>query len=131
MKKENPPLFNPVLLPDVAVPTAKKATARKHKRTPTKRNSNVRRSAVRFASNVQNRARRLTQRIKLGLTARFAHLDRDKLKKALIACGIAAAIATGIVVMAKITPLLVALLALLGLGAVLQMWDRLRSRMPV
>jgi hypothetical protein len=86
---------------------------------------------VRFASKVQKRARRLTQRIKVGLAARFAHLDRDKLKKALIACGIAAAVATGIVVMAKITPLLVALLALLGLGAVLQMWDRLRSRMPV
>jgi Flp pilus assembly protein TadB len=111
---------------------AKTATSRKHKRTTaTKRSSNVRRSAVRFASKVQKRARRLTQRIKLGLAARFAHLDRGKLKKALIACGIAAAIATGIVVMAKITPLLVALLALLGLGAVLQMWDRLRSRMPV
>jgi len=133
MKKENPPLFNPVVQPGLAIPLRKKRTkSRKQSRTArTKRGFNARRTAGRFTSKVRRKARVLSQRIKAGLTARFAHLDRDKLKQALIACGVAAAVATVIVVLVKMTPLIVALLALLGLGAVMQMWDRLRNRMPV
>ena len=132
MKKENPPLFNPVVQPGLAIPVRKRTKSRKQSRTAKKkRGFNARHSAVRFTTKVRRKVRILSQRIRDGLTARFAHLDRDKLKQALIACGIAAAVATVIVVLVKVTPLIVALLALLGLGAVLQMWDRLRSRMPV
>ena len=63
--------------------------------------------------------------------ARFAHLDRDKLKQALIACGVAAAIATTVVMLVKLTPLVVALLALLGLGAVLRILERVRNLSPI
>ena len=121
MKKTEPPLFNPVLLPDVVVPKVRKTNGRKRARTP----------KPSFTARVKQQARRLTERIKTGLTARLAHLDQATLKKALIACGIAAAVAAAIVFLAKFTPLIVALLALLGLGAVLRMWDRMQGRLPV
>ena len=123
MKKQTPPLFNPVLQPEAVLPTVKKAAARKRVRaTATKRSSKLQR----VATQMKQKASRLTQRIKDGLTAKFAHLDQTALKKALIACGVVAAIAAAIVFLAKFTPLIVALLALLGLGAVLRLWDRVR-----
>jgi hypothetical protein len=121
MKKTETPLFNPVLLPDVVVPKARKTHGRARARTP----------KPGFTARVKQKARRLTQRIKAGLNAKFAHLDSVRLKKALIACGIAAAIAAAIVFLAKFTPLIVAMLTLLGLGAVLQLWDRVRGRLPI
>jgi len=35
-----------------------------------------------------------------------------------------------IITLVKLTPLIVTLLAVLGLGAVIQMWDRIRTRIP-
>lgn len=142
MKEETP--FNPIILPDLAIPASepqaappeiktarKKAAARKSTRTArTRRVLDIPRTNVRFTAKIRRRARRLTQRIKGGITSRLAHLDQAKLKKVLIACGVAAAVATAICVLVKLTPLIVALLALLGLSAVLQMWERLRTRMP-
>ena len=123
MKKQTPPLFNPVLQPEAVLPTVKKAAARKRVRaTASKRGFKLRR----VATQMKQKAQRLTNRIKDGLTAKFAHLDQAALKKALIACGVVAAIAAAIVFLAKFTPLIVALLALLGLGAVLRLWDRVR-----
>ena len=88
------------------------------------------RSALRFARKVTREAKVSWKRVKAGITARLAHLDQAKLKKVLVACGVAAAVATAIVVVAKLTPLIVAMLALLGLGAVTQMWGRLRTLQP-
>ena len=132
MKKENPPLFNPVVQSGLAIPVRKRAKSRKPSRSAkTKRGFGIRRTAVRITTKVRRKVRILSQRIRAGLTARFAHLDRDTLKQALIACGIAAAIATTVVMLVKVTPLVVALLALMGLGAVLRMWDRIRSFSPI
>lgn len=142
MKEETP--FNPIVIPDLNLPTAKPVspklkTTSARKKFGTRKVSRVAkarrvlaapRPAVRFTTRIRRKVRRLTQHIRGGITARLAHLDHDKLKKVLISCGVAAAIATTIVVVAKLTPLLVTLLGLLGLGAVLQLWDRLRSRIP-
>jgi hypothetical protein len=142
MKEETP--FNPIVIPDLAIPPSepnivKLATAATSRKTKPRRKSgktthrralDPKQQAIRIARKVSRKARRLTQRIKGGITSRLANLDQAKLKKVLIACGVAAAVATAICVLVKLTPLIVALLALLGLGAVIQMWERLRTRMP-
>jgi len=138
MKEETP--FNPIVIPDLNLSTAKPTSPRPkttsaRKKLGTRKVSRVAktrapRSVIRFTTRIRRKARQLTQRIRAGITTRLAHLDHDKLKKVLVSCGVAAAIATTIVVVAKLTPLLVTLLGLLGLGAVLQLWDRLRSRVP-
>jgi hypothetical protein len=142
MKEETP--FNPIVIPDLAIPPTeskvvkletngtrrKTKPRRKSGKTTNRRALDPKQQAIRIARKVSRKARRLTQRIKGGITSRLAHLDQAKLKKVLIACGVAAAVATAICILVKLTPLIVALLALLGLGAVLQMWERLRTRMP-
>ena len=142
MTEETP--FNPIIIQDLAIPASepqaakpeikasrKKTAPRKPTRTAkTRRVLDVPHTTVRFTAKIRRQARRLSQRIKGGITSRLAHLDRDKLKKVLIGCDVAAAVATAIVVLAKLTPLIITLLALLGLGAVLQMWGRLRTMHP-
>ncbi len=142
MKEETP--FNPIVIPDLAIPTnepqvakpelkasRKKPTPRKPVRTArTRRVLDVPKKAVRITARIRRQARRLSQRIKGGISSRLANLDREKLKQVLIACGVVVAAAVAICLLVKLTPLIVALLAVLGLGVVLQMWDRLRQRMP-
>lgn len=142
MKEETP--FNPIVIPDLALPpsepkivkletnaTRRKTTPRRKSRKSTHRRAlDPKQQAIRIARKVSRKAKTSWNRIKGGINSRLAHLDREKLKKVLIACGVAAAVATAICVLVKLTPLIVALLALLGLGAVIQMWERLRTRMP-
>src|ERR1041384_5234042 len=141
MKKAESP-FNPVLLPDLALPAVqqqpmkpepkpsrKKAAPRKSARIArTRRVVDLTHAPVHFAVKVHRRAMASLQRIELGIATRLARLDRDKLKRVLLACGIAGTVAVLIIAVAKLTPLLVALLALLGLETLLRMWDRLRLR---
>jgi len=61
------------------------------------------------------------------INVRLARLNPDMLKWVLMACGISAAIALVIIAMAKLSPLIVVLLAVLGMTAVLQMWARLTT----
>ena len=142
MTEETP--FNPIIIPDLAIPASepqvakpeikasrKKTAPRKPTRTAkTRRVLDVPHSAVRFTARIRRKARRLTQRIKGGITSRLAHLDRDKLKEVLIGCGVAVAAAVAICLLVKLTPLVITILAVVGLGAVIQMWERLRTRIP-
>ena len=142
MKEETP--FNPIVIPDLAAPSSgpqvakpevnasrKKSTPSKPIRTArTRRVLDVPKKAIRITAKIRRQARRLSQRIKGGISSRLANLDREKLKKVLIACGVTVAAALVICLLVKLTPLIVALLAVLGLGTVLHMWDRLRTRMP-
>jgi hypothetical protein len=139
--------FNPLNIPDLALPASEpqvpqpKVTVSRKKSPPRKPNRTARtarirrvldvpKKAVRITAKLRRQVRRLSKRIKGGITARLAHLDREKLKKVLIACGVAAAAVAAICLLVKLTPLIIALLAVLGFGAVLQTWDRLRHRMP-
>ena len=142
MKEATP--FNPINIPDLAIPASepqvpkpkvtvsrKKSTTRKPTRTARiRRVLDVPPATIRFTTKIRRQVRRLSKRIKGGITSRLAHLDREKLKKVLIACGVAAAAVAAICLLFKLTPLIIALLAVLGFGAVLQTWDRLRQRMP-
>jgi len=85
-------------------------------------------SAIRMVRRVGRKARTSWKWIQAGITSRLAHLDRDLLKKALLGCGLAAAAVTAILVLVKFTPLVVTLLLVLGLGALLRMWERLQTR---
>ena len=59
------------------------------------------------------------------LQAKLGELDRDTLKKILIGCGVAVAVVAAVILAAKFLPLGVALLALLGLGVLLRLLERL------
>ena len=52
------------------------------------------------------------------------------LKKALLAIGIAAGVVAIIIALANVVPLVVVLLAIVGLNVAWQIWERLR-RMPI
>lgn len=142
MKEATP--FNPINIPDLGIPASEpqapkpKVTVSRKKSTPRKpaRTARIRRvldvppAAIRFTTKIRRKVRRLSKRIKGGITSRLANLDREKLRKVLIACGVTVAAAAAICLLVKLTPLLITLLAVLGLGALLQTWDRLRQRMP-
>ena len=66
------------------------------------------------------------QEIKGRLNARLQHLDKDKLKAVLLACGVAAGIVAAVVLAIKMLPVAALILAALGLGAALRFWERLR-----
>ena len=142
--------FNPMLIPDLnlpsgdptaATPTAVKAARRKTpprtKLRRTFRVGNTRRlmdpkaSAIRLARKVSRKTKASWKRIKCGINAKLGNLDQEQLKKVLLACGIAAALVAAIIMLINMTPLIVTLLAVLGLGVVIQIWDRLRlMRIP-
>lgn len=144
MKEETP--FNPVIIPDLAIPASEPQVAKpaaKATRAPrlkgprrTARKARPRRAldpkqqAIRLARKVSRKAKTSWKRIKGGINSRLAHLDREKLKKVLLACGVAAAAVAAICILVKLTPLIIAMLAVLGLGVVIQTWDRLRPMRP-
>ena len=63
------------------------------------------------------------------LHAKLGGLDANKLKTALVACGLAGGVVLAIILAVKMAPVAVVLLALLGLACVIRIWDRLR-RLP-
>ena len=69
------------------------------------------------------------QRMKEKLNAKLGGLDKEKLKTALVACGLAAGVVAAVIAAVKLVPVAVLLLALLGLAVVIRIWDRLR-RLP-
>lgn len=143
MKEETP--FNPIVIPDLALPPTepkivKQATAAASRKTrprrksgnatPRRRALDPKQQAIRLARKVSRKAKTSWKQIKGGINSRLAHLDREKLKKVLLACGIAAAAVAAICILVKLTPLIIAMLAVLGLGVVIQTWDRLRPMRP-
>jgi hypothetical protein len=132
--------FNPIVIPDLNLPATPPAsaspkvkvsrgkTAARRPRRPaiTRRALDPKASTLRLARKFTRKAKDSWQRIKGGLHARLARLDPEKLKRVLVACGIAATLALLIIALSKLTPLLVALLAVLGLSVLLRLWDRLR-----
>ena len=96
--------------------------AAKPKRQRTRRN--------RLVSQRQRQTVRQTRRVSLKslrsrLQAKLGELDRDTLKKILIGCGVATGVVAAVILAAKFLPLGVALLALLGLGVLLRLLERL------
>ena len=70
------------------------------------------------------------QQMKQKFNAKLGGLDKEKLKTVLVACGIAGGVVLAIIVAVKLVPIAVLLLALLGLAAVIKIWDRLRRLPP-
>jgi hypothetical protein len=68
-------------------------------------------------------------KLKGKINARLGQLDRAKLKKLLKACGVGAAVVLAVMIAPKVAPIAVLLLALLGLGVLIRLWNRLR-RLP-
>ena len=126
-KTENSP--NPSS-PDPAAPGTSRRKRPSRGKSPHKaktRKPNISRSTLRFAARIQRRAKVLSKRVMGSINVRLARLNPDMLKWVLMACGISAAIALVIIAMAKLSPLIVVLLAVLGMTAVLQMWARLTT----
>ena len=68
------------------------------------------------------------QNMKEKINAKLGGLDKAKLKAALTACGLAAGIVAAVVIAAKLIPVAILLLALVGVATVIAIWDRLRRR---
>lgn len=66
------------------------------------------------------------ERVKSRLAAKMAQLDKEKLRQVLIGLGVVAGVVAAVILAVKMLPALVTILALLGLGLALQLWDRLR-----
>lgn len=58
--------------------------------------------------------------------AKLAAIDPERLKRVLLACGIAVGAALAIAAMIKLVPLAVTILALLGVAMALEVWNRVR-----
>jgi len=111
---------------DISLPPAQDATGQ----TPAAKPKRQRTSGNRLVSQRQRRTVRQPRRVSLKslqsrLQAKLGELDRDTLKKILIGCSVAAAVVAAVILAAKFLPLGVALLALLGLGVLLRLLERL------
>ncbi len=107
-------------------PSPGKDTATRQTRSQTKGSSNRRKRPRSGASRMKKNCHMKWQELKGRLNARLQHLDKDKLKAVLLACGVAAGIVAAFLIAIKLLPVAVLILAILGLGLALQVWDRLR-----
>ena len=64
--------------------------------------------------------------LKAELQAKLGSLDHDRLKRVLIACGIAVVLVVAIIALIKSIPVGLAILAILGLGVVVRFLEELR-----
>ena len=130
--KETP--FNPILIPGINRPRGKAGPRTNLRRISrngvTRRVLDAKASTIRFARKVRRKTKASWKRIKGGIQARLANLDREQLRKVLLACGIAAAAVAAILILVKLMPVIIAILAVLGLGVAIQTWDRLRPMRP-
>ena len=136
MKNETPfnplPLpENPNLRPDAKAtkqegPPPRKDTATRQTRSKTKGRSKRSKRPQSGASRLKKNCHAKRQALKDRLNARLQHLDKDKLKAVLLACGVAAGIVAAVIVAIKVMPMAVLILGILGLGLALQFLDRLR-----
>jgi Flp pilus assembly protein TadB len=136
MKNDTP--FNPLPLPEnlKLEPDAGatkqerqspgKDTATRQARSKTKRRSNRSKRHQSGASRMKKNCHVKRKELKGRINTRLQHLDKDKLKAVLLACGVAAGIVAAVIVAIKLMPLAALFLAILGLGAALRFWERLR-----
>jgi hypothetical protein len=134
---DDPP-FNPLPLPDDLLlkmktdsdPTpqndpgighAKQAPARKRK---AKRRNKANSETPNFVRNGR------WQRIKDRLHARLSCMEPETLRRILTAAGVAAGVILAILIAIKLTPVALVLLAILGLGFLLRLWNWLRFQPP-
>ena len=67
------------------------------------------------------------ERIKGEFAARIAQIDPETLRSVLLACGIAVGIVATVLLLVKMLPTALVLLALLGVALVIAIWDRIRG----
>ncbi len=127
--------FNPISIPEGLRFTQDTTAASQHPEPPpdkTQEQKTVRRkrrpkrkqrvSAVLETTDVTSQSK--WQRLKGQLNARLASLDAETLKRILTAAGVAAGVIIAVIVAIKLTPIGLALLAILGLAFLLRHLNR-------
>lgn len=66
------------------------------------------------------------QRIKGKFAERIAQIDPETLRSVLLACGVAVGIVATVLLLVKMLPTALVLLALLGVALIIAIWDRIR-----
>src|SRR5690349_196523 len=66
------------------------------------------------------------ERIKAKFAEKIAQIEPETLRSVLLACGIAAGLVAAILLLVKMVPVGICLLALLGVGLLIAIWDRIR-----
>ena len=128
--------FNPLPLPDGLLlaqetshtppppPSAEPSVAQK---TAPRSKHNARgRTRTRFVGTGNASQQSRWQRIKGKFAARIAQLDPETLRSVLLACGVAVGIVAAVLLLVKMVPTALVLLALLGVALIIAIWDRIR-----
>lgn len=135
MKDKQP--FNPLRLPadlrlEEAATTpqpngqpAAKPSAGRQARTKTKGKSTRPRQPRPGNPRMNKKVKMSWEQLKSRLQNRLGQIDKAKLKRVLLACGIAAAIVAAVILAIKLAPVSVLLLAMLGLTALFRLWGTL------
>ena len=136
MKNDTP--LNPLPLPEnlklnpdtgatkQAGQSSEKNTATRQARSKTKGSSKRSKRHQSGASRMKKNCRVQWEELKGRLAARVAQMDKERLKAALLACGVAAGIVAAAIAAIKLLPVTAIILAALGLGAALRFWQQLR-----
>jgi len=66
------------------------------------------------------------KRIRGRLAAKIGHMDSERLRQALLGLGVAAGVVAAILIVVKLLPITVTILAILGIAGSLRFWERLR-----
>jgi hypothetical protein len=129
MKNETP--FNPIPLPEnlKLSMSAESAQAKSPNAGPEPvrtHNARKRTRKTKQSNNDPGQSYSRWNRIKDLLSAKVAVIERERLKSFLLASGVAAAVLAAVLVAIKMMPAAMLILAILGIGAALRFWDRLR-----
>jgi Flp pilus assembly protein TadB len=132
MKEDPQDPFNPAIPADFRLLTQGATEQQKEPGTTTafsgtKNTKRKSRSGKQTAGCRSKKSRLRWEYLKEKINAKLGGLDRNKLKTALVACGLAAAVVGSICLAVKLVPVAVLLLALVGLVVVIRIWDRLRK----
>jgi hypothetical protein len=135
MNDENRSPFNPIPLPPEFSLETHKQSAQQQTANPgaqqTKQTSGAktrRRPRKPTAAQLDAACPVLTkwERIKGKFAETIAQIDRETLKSVLLACGIAAGVVAAVLLLIKMVPVGICMLALLGVGLLIAIWDRIR-----
>lgn len=82
------------------------------------------------AAGLKAKAKASWERLQRELAEHLARLNAERLKEALLACGIGTGVALLIIVLAKVLPIAIVLLALVGVSLTCQLWQQVRIKGP-
>jgi Flp pilus assembly protein TadB len=129
MKDETP--FNPLLPSDLKLDLQGSSSEETGDKPKRRRSTSVKKKGQplrqpRLVRKVMKNRKFNWEELRLKLDRKLAHLDRETLRKVLLACGLAASAVAAVLLFLKLSPAGMLLLLILGAGACNALWQRVR-----